>query len=79
MLGVVSQLLTEGRKLVFLPLVAIPAEAKAAVKGCGAQRSNRRRRPKALGGGPSGGYPAKKRPAYWSASPLWFGAGFPPY
>jgi hypothetical protein len=43
-------------------LVAIPAEARAAVKGCGAQRSNRRRRPKALDGGPSGGSPAKKKP-----------------
>jgi hypothetical protein len=44
------------------PLVAVPAEARAAVKGWGAQRSNRRRRPKALDGGPSGGYPAKKKP-----------------
>ena len=33
------------------------AEARAAVKGCGAQRNNRRRRLKALDGGLSGGYP----------------------
>jgi hypothetical protein len=39
-----------------------PAEERAAVRGCGAQRSNRRRRPKALDGGPSGGYPAKEKP-----------------
>jgi hypothetical protein len=57
--GFVGASSKRGESLSF-SLVAIPAEARAAVKGRGAQRSNRRRRPKALDGGPNGGYPAQE-------------------
>jgi hypothetical protein len=40
-------------------LVAVPAEAKSAVKSCGATAAGGRR---PLTAGPSGGYPAKKKP-----------------
>jgi hypothetical protein len=84
---------SRGGESLSFSLVAIPAEAMAAVKGCGAQRSNRRRRSNALDGGPERRLSGKEEAGRtgrlhrcglgsdspWSASPLWFGAGFPPY